>query len=167
MEYAGIGSRETPNKVLTTMKSLGIYFAMKGITLSTGAAKGADQAFAEGAAVAGGEIKLYLPWGNYEREFVNRIPCSVIVHKGDNNFDIVEKLHPAGKRLKPSVKKLHARNVSIIEGCSFVVCWTPDGKATGGTGMGIRIAFEMNIPVYNLYNPDDVELLKKLIEKLI
>ena len=32
-----------------------------------------------------------------------------------------------------------------------VVCWTRDGKATGGTGMGIRIARERDIPVFNLF----------------
>lgn len=35
---------------------------------------------------------------------------------------------------------------------SFVVCWTSDGKDSGGTGQALRIARDRNIPVYNLYN---------------
>ena len=34
---------------------------------------------------------------------------------------------------------------------NFVVCYTPDGKASGGTGQAIRIAEYYNIPIYNLF----------------
>ena len=35
---------------------------------------------------------------------------------------------------------------------SFVVCWTPGGEVTGGTGQALRIAADpqYNIPVFNL-----------------
>ena len=165
MKYAGIGSRETPDGILSLMYLIGMLFSVKGITLCTGAAKGADQAFVKGAVKMGGNIELYLPWSSYEKDFVNSIECKVYVHDGNTNFDIVERLHPAGNRLKDSVKKLHARNVSIIEGCDLVVCWTKDGKATGGTGMGIRIANELDIPVFNIHNEQDVGSFQKWLEE--
>src|SRR3546814_13024461 len=35
----------------------------------------------------------------------------------------------------------------------FVMPWTVDGGATGGTGQAIRIANSLNIPVLNLQRP--------------
>lgn len=32
----------------------------------------------------------------------------------------------------------------------FVLCWTKDGKASGGTGQAMRIAKDKNIPIFNL-----------------
>lgn len=64
--------------------------------------------------------------------------------------------HPAWDRCSQYAKNLHARNAAIILGkglddpVKFVVCWTKDGKATGGTGQGIRIAESLCIPVFNL-----------------
>jgi hypothetical protein len=51
---------------------------------------------------------------------------------------------------------MHARNVQIILGAKlsqpvqFVLCWTPRGKAVGGTAMGMRIAEAYGIEVRNL-----------------
>ena len=47
--YAGIGARKTPVYILSIMGTIGEYLAEKGWILNTGAAPGADQAFAEGA----------------------------------------------------------------------------------------------------------------------
>ena len=32
----------------------------------------------------------------------------------------------------------------------FVLCWTPNAKVVGGTGQGLRIALDYNIPIFNL-----------------
>ena len=45
----------------------------------------------------------------------------------------------------------------------FVVCWTKDGKASGGTGHALRIAEYYNIPVFNLKNEGALNDLKELI----
>lgn len=34
----------------------------------------------------------------------------------------------------------------------FIICWTKDGKASGGTGQAIRIANDYGVPVFNLKN---------------
>ncbi|MBB6125422.1 DUF736 family protein [Sphingobium subterraneum] len=35
----------------------------------------------------------------------------------------------------------------------FVLCWTADGEASGGTGQAIRIAAAHGVPVYNFQRP--------------
>ena len=71
-------------------------------------------------------------------------------------MEIAAPLHPAWNRCSPAVRKLHARNVSILLGETLdrpvdaAVCWTAEGRGTGGTGMAIRIAEAHGIPVFNL-----------------
>ena len=167
MKYAGIGSRETPLEVLNIMTTMAMVLGMKGYILSTGAAKGADQAFARGAMAVKSPVKLCLPWYSYESSFVDEVKntceTDIYVHEGYKHFELVKKFHPAADRLKNSVMKLHARNVEIVSGCDFVVCWTPGGAMKGGTAMGIRIANEFKIPVYNLANQSDCDSIMRLL----
>jgi hypothetical protein len=48
----------------------------------------------------------------------------------------------------------------------FVICWTSNGKDSGGTGQAIRIAKAFDIPVFNLYNKEDKDNLILLLHKL-
>jgi cell division GTPase FtsZ len=54
------------------------------------------------------------------------------------------------------VRKLHARNAMIVLGknlddpVDFIICWTPGGTGSGGTGQALRIARAYGIPVYDL-----------------
>lgn len=51
------------------------------------------------------------------------------------------------------------------EPCQVAICWTLDGaektttKETGGTGQAIHVATGYNIPVFNLKNENDEDLL--------
>ena len=36
----------------------------------------------------------------------------------------------------------------------FVICWTPGGSGSGGTGQAIRIAKDYQIPVFDLGSPE-------------
>jgi hypothetical protein len=47
-----------------------------------------------------------------------------------------------------------------------VVCWTSDGKASGGTGQAIRIAKYYEIPTYNLNNKEEKRDLTNLISNV-
>jgi hypothetical protein len=48
-----------------------------------------------------------------------------------------------------------------------VVCWTVDGKASGGTGQAMRIAKDYAIPIVNLYHQNQLdEWLDKINIKL-
>ena len=141
--YAGIGSRETPLKVLNRMDALATYLEDMGWTLRSGGAKGADTAFESGLF----DVK------NKEIFTANSdIP--------EEAFQMAEQFHPAWHACKDYARKLHARNGMIIFGqdmktpVNMIVCWTKDGKATGGTGQALRIADYYEIPVFNYFFPD-------------
>jgi hypothetical protein len=165
--YTGIGSRSTPMNILNLMTSIAIILETKEYCLRSGGADGADKAFEDGCINAFVKTKeIYLPWANF-----NNNP-SPLHHIHTDAYKLAEKYHPAWNRCSEGGKKLHARNVYQILGqdlntpSEFVICWTSDGKATGGTGQAIRIANDYNIPVYNLYNEKDKTLIIKLIASL-
>ena len=168
MKYAGIGSRQTPPEILKIMFDSAVILAQEGYICSTGACIGADQAFANGAVSMNGQIELCLPWASYESGWISTLPSILVQSKlllksHVAAYDSVNLFHPAAKKLKQAVVKLHARNYLIIEGSSFVICWTPEGKETGGTRQGIRVAKHLGIPVYNLGNPNTYDAFIKRI----
>jgi hypothetical protein len=159
MYYTGIGSRDTPENILTIMHHIGAYLATQGWTLRSGAASGADASFEEGAERAQGKGEIYLPWKNF-----NHHPSQL--HPGNHPFSVKEKsftssFHPAWKKCSPAVRLLHQRNTRAMVGMEtlhgemvqmskFVVCWTPQGLLKGGTAQALRIATAFNVPIINL-----------------
>ncbi len=144
MIISGIGARATPMDVLQTIEQVGLMLAMRGIHGRSGGAAGADTAFERGMRVINpaliqvfpGHIGHYLAWQRIAAQF-----------------------HPNWDACDEGVRKLHARNVAIMLGSSpdvrpepvnAVVCWTPGGAITGGTGQSLRIAAAYSIPVFNL-----------------
>lgn len=151
--YAGIGSRETPDDILKLMTRIAIGLSKKGYTLRSGSAKGADTAFEDGVIAVKGNARLYTA-----KSF---IPSWTQV--------FTDFFHPAPHNLKDYGRLLMCRNAMQILGengsepVQFVVCWTKDGKATGGTGQAIRIAEYFKIPVFNLKNEGALEALKEFV----
>ncbi len=149
--YAGIGSRQTPEDVLTVMYQLGHDLAEAGWILRSGHAHGADRAFEEGATAAGGVKRIYTA--------KNEIP--------DAWFELAEKHHPAWGACDKFARRLHARNGAIILGdelqdpVEFVVCWTQAGLVGGGTGQALRICEAREIPVFNLFHIQALTSLKE------
>jgi len=149
--YTGIGSRSTPEAVLSLIECIGSELAGVGYTLRSGGAVGADRAFERGCDYHFGTKEIYVPWGGF---------ASGVNVSDFDNFDeamkIAEKFHPAWDRCAEPVKKLHTRNVYQILGSDlntptdFVVCWTKDGSGAGGTGQALRIAKYLNIPIFDL-----------------
>lgn len=176
MYYAGIGSRRTPSHILDRMVWWGQRLASLGLILRSGAAPGADVAFESGCDLVGGEKEIFLPWKGFNgsRSQLYYIPQEV--------YEYSEPIFGSGwDYIKPSVKKLMARNAQQILGMNldqpvlFVLCYTSDGcttrrdrsKKTGGTGQAIAVASTNNIPVFNLANADDERrLLDFLLETL-
>ena len=154
--YAGIGSRETPSNVSNLLTQFAHHMANKAI-LRTGAARGADQAFMKGCYDGSGHAKIYLPWPGYELgSWVNGhtsglFGCFALIPP--EAYEMAASNHPAWDRCSRAVRNLHARNELIVHGISLdnpvdvVIAWTPDGKASGGTGQAIRSAQKANIPV--------------------
>ena len=165
--YTGIGSRKTPANVLREMEDISLTCYRLGWHLRSGGAKGADKAFESNAA---DRCVSYRPTDQMPQEA----------------YDIARKFYePYSKRefgrswssTKAITKGLMTRNVYQVLGddlntpSQFVICWTPDGcessetrtKATGGTGQAIAVATAFQVEVINLYNPDAIDRLEKMI----
>ena len=147
--YAGIGSRATPPDILEAMSNLAGHLAGQPWILRSGAAHGADTAFEDGCKEMNGRREIYLPWPSYNGHHSRFVPK----HQA---YGIAQKYHPAWDKLTQGGQKLMARNVHIVLGVylrdpvKFILCWTPDGKIKGGTGMALRMAEHMEIPIINL-----------------
>src|SRR3546814_15652105 len=89
-------------------------------------------------------------------------PAKAHILKGEHLAkarELAAKHHPAWDRLKESAQNLHTRNMGQVLGpkldkpARFLLPWTVDGGATGGTGQAIRICHALGIPVLNLQRP--------------
>lgn len=171
--YAGIGSRETPQKVLNFMIKLGYKLAKLGYTLRSGGANGADRCFEIGCDMTQGSKEIFVPWKGFNKSKSTLTPTKI-------HLDKASTLHPVWYNLTPAVQKLHARNTMQILGESldspveFVICWTKDGaetsdkvkRETGGTGLAIKLANRNKIRVYNLFNESSLIELKERLKGL-
>lgn len=156
MYYTGVGSRETPESVLSEMTRIAIALRIKGLKMRSGKAPGADTAFEIGA---GTEKQIFVPWDGFQG---GRLEYQV----WDECYEIASKFHPAWEYLGRGARALMARNVlqvlgpNLNEPSEFTICWTPDGaytqamrgKKTGGTGLAISISCANGVPVFNLKN---------------
>jgi len=152
--YAGIGSRSTPPEVQEQMRKIAFSLGNLGYTLRSGGAQGADSAFEEGCCNFSKEI--YLPW----KEF--RGNASPLYKSLPEHFQMAEKFHPTWNKLSQTARKMMARNCCQVLGyhlddpVDFVICWTPGGLGSGGTGQALRIAKHYNIKITDLGTPRQV-----------
>jgi len=162
--YAGIGSRRTPENILSDMIKIGYWLAKRDWTLRSGGADGADIAFEHGCDTIKGKKEIF-----YAHDA-----------KGDNTaMEIAKSLHPAWNRCSTFARLLHTRNVYQILGkdlktpVKIVICWTPDGcirhedktRDTGGTGMAISVASTNNIQILNLQRKNHHEKIMNLLKQ--
>lgn len=160
--YAGIGSRNTPADILDLMVQISSELDQDGWTLRSGGAGGADDAFETHAT----QKEIYVPWKGFNmREDSNDLLL-------DNLWawrEVSSKVHPAPERCSVGTQRLHGRNAFILLGpelndpVDMVICWTPKGEITGGTGLGIQIADAVDIPVFNLAKADAVDQLVEFV----
>jgi len=158
--YAGIGSRRTPAPMLELMTRIAATLARRGWVLRTGAAAGADQAFAAGARDADGALELFLPWPRFQGITHARLarPTAAAV-------ELAARHHPTWSRLSAGARALLARNGHQVLGVELdapahvLICWTPDASLTGdsaqagGTGQALRVAAHAGVRVVNLARP--------------
>jgi hypothetical protein len=168
LTYAGIGARTTPNNILVRMSHIAKRLEHQLFTVySGGAAEGADAAFIATIQF----YKVFMPARLFNYKTANRadfIDCSDL-YNWNEALQTVDKYHPAPHNLTPFARKLHARNAYCVLGedlkspVDFVLCWTPNAAITGGTGQGMRIAIDYNIPIFNLADPSVlIDVLKTL-----
>jgi len=144
--YAGIGSRETPSDILSIMtEKARILFIKHALTLRSGGAKGADSAFERGCDSVQGTKEIFRA-----------------ADATQDALDLAKEFHPAWNKCTEYAQKLHGRNMMIVLGADlqtpvdFILCWTPGGQFMGGTAQALRAALFYKIPVYNLFNSDDL-----------
>ena len=160
--YAGIGSRETPDDILTIFEQAGTYLAKKDFVLRSGGAKGADQSFK-----ANGRKEIYLPWYKFENSKSN------LIVKDPKAFEIAKQFHPYWHNLSQGAMKLQARNSHQVLGqdletpSTFIICWTKNGKGKGGTGQAIRIAKHYNIPIFDAGKYNNIDTIKSELRKFL
>lgn len=162
--YAGIGSRSTPEHIMTLMTKIAEILERKKYILRSGGAVGADTAFENGVT----RYKEIF----YRHSYSINGEENVYYKKSDLSFadKILKEYHPSYKKggngiKNTTAKELLSRNTfqifgvgEVTENSKFVICYTPDGAETvttydtGGTGQALRIASDYNIPVYNLKN---------------
>lgn len=148
--YAGIGSRETPVEVQQKMTEIASRLSRIDYVLYSGGAEGADSAFEKGAE----QKVIFLPWDNFNGRKVNEVDYV----QPPGNLDLVKQFHPNYLALGRRARALMSRNSYQVLGpdlqspVEFVLCWTKDGKASGGTGQALRIAKAYNIPVFNFFH---------------
>lgn len=159
--YAGIGSRKTPADICSLMSRLATALEKEGYTLRSGHADGADKAFESGVVSL---KEIYLPWKGFNGS------KSLLGKATEEAFEIAAKFHPNWTACSRAARALHARNCHQLLGLDlhspveFVVCWTKDGEASGGTGQALRIADAYGIPVFNMHNPENVKRILEFIE---
>jgi hypothetical protein len=169
--YAGIGTRQLTALQQVLCRKVGRWLAKQQWCLHTGAATGADQTFAEGAASVPekGFVILHRPWKSFEatwvedfRKRVAHFNDYVIDRKDTEARDFVKICHPAWQVLGGNFP-LMARNVRIIKPdariCRFVVAARSEfGEASGrgGTEFGIKLAQHLKVPVVELPREGDL-----------
>lgn len=157
MRVACIGSRDLTRAQVEQCQEIGALVVANGFELHSGNALGADQAFASGANSKHPElVHLHLPWSSYEQESVRPENHVYVYPFGNMKFyvDVAANAHPNWTNLKSAVRKLHARNGSILipNGKDVDVCiaWPSSRLGGGGTGQGMRIAQSRGIRLIDL-----------------
>lgn len=157
--YTGIGSRETPLAVQETMAKIAQELGAAGYVLRSGGANGADTAFELGAKRSNAKMEIVLPWNGFNKRYIDNV--NYFVHGYCPWAEqAAAAIHPNWSACSEAVRKLHTRNMlqlvdkEVKNPSKFVICWTKDGKASGGTGQAIRFAEALEIPVFNLKNQD-------------
>lgn len=162
--YAGIGSRKTPYEICQAMTALAKILDKCDYTLRSGHADGADIAFEEGA----NNKEIFLPWKGFNgsnSKFTEPTPEAIAVcRKLFRHFPGVSRA--SRLLLSRNMHQILGPIIDVSPKVKFVICWTEDGKASGGTGYAIKAAKHFDIPVYNLYNEVDKIKLAIIIEDI-
>lgn len=161
--FAGIGSRETPRDVQDEMGRMTREMESRGFRLRSGGADGADDAFEKGSTA--GNKEIFLPKAGFNGR------SQGILLRGEQYRraqEMAMNYHPnpdalfydGNLRRKPKfAAEAHTRNMGQMLGANLdrpskvVLCYTPDGAASGGTGQAIRVAEALGVPVLNMRRP--------------
>ena len=165
--YAGIGSRETPPDIREEIHEIVEFLNTKEMILLSGGAPGADFFFEEKA----DRKMIFLPWKRFNGNESHLYPGNDAQYDTytSDAYGIARQFHPRWDKLSEGAKSLMCRNsmqvlnIQVCEPVDFIVCWTKDGRASGGTGQALRIAKAYEVPIFNLYDPTAKSRLKTFV----
>lgn len=182
--YAGIGSRKTPPEIGYWMNEIGSFMASKDWILRSGAADGADSEFERGC--GNGPKEIYLPWPEFRGHKSplwwmcehTSMTALVMAERVWNDRLKNGQVQVPWLSLKEVTKKFMIRNCYQVLGAQLndasklIICWTPDGEASGGTGQALWLAkminesqkIDANIKVLNLSNETHRETIRNMIK---
>jgi hypothetical protein len=167
LHIACVGSRATPPLLLDWMQRAGAVLVRAGHSIVSGNAPGADQSWAFGGnSVDPTKVTLCLPWDGFEPHAIHPMNgvSTLGSPKGDHRHYYAEAAahHPAWAHMTPGGRRLHARNVMMVERVQLVLGWTD--WQTGGTKSTFELARRKGIPVSAVRVGEDVlALVKKMV----
>lgn len=168
--YTGVGSSRTPSDICALIISLAQYLATTGMILRTGANKGADQAFAAGAAEHREVYSPYTDAGGYSNGIV--ITDREIAEQA---LSIASRFHPDWKNYNDFARKAHTRCIYQVLGTdlqtasAYVICYgsvDDHGQIEGSTRTTVALAQARNIPVYNLHDLSTRSKFRKRLDEI-
>lgn len=146
------------------MRKIGKYLAEQGWVLRSGGAIGADSAFEQGCDSGRGKKEIFYASNNKGKIVTDK-------NVWEEAAKLAEGIHPAWEKCNEYARKLHSRNCFQVMGgdlcspVSLLICWTKNGKASGGTATAINLALRNNIPVYNLFFDNTLQELRNILLK--
>lgn len=177
--WTGVGSRDTPLELRSLMEITGTRMTQLGGRGRSGGARGPDEWFESGARsaeTAATRFDVYLPFEGFKGRYSSRMSSvwdSTHFPTYTTAQYIASTLHPNWKAcLNGGAYQYHTRNVFEVVGkrltrpSRIVIGYarTVRGVAQGGTGLAIRLAEKLDIPVLNLYNPQHLNLLQEFVD---
>lgn len=169
--YTSVGSRECPKSIADRFVEVCKRLANENYILRSGGADGIDSYSEFGCDLGCGEKEIYLPFKgfNQNESFLHLDNEEIFgIEILEKSLNLVKDIHPAFDKLTKTSCLLHQRNIHQILGqdlqtpSEFVICYTWNGKAVGGTATAMNLAKRLGIPVYNFYN-DGVEKFIELM----
>jgi len=149
--YAGIGTRDCPERIYNIFFEIGKILAYKGYTLRSGGARGSDEAFERGCDLHNGKKEIYLPYENF-----NNSESTLFRYNDDvdrKSEQLSEFYHTNYGALPFKNRCYIKRNNYQVLGhdletpADFVIGYT---RANSGTNYTFRVARNNNVPVCNL-----------------
>lgn len=146
--YSGIGSRKTPDNVLSMMTAISCNLEECGFRLRSGGAPKADTAFESGIKDSKNK-DIFLPWKGFNKN------QSQLYTVSKEALNLASVYHPNWNNCSRTARLFHGRNcyqvlgLMLDEPSDFVLCYTPNGAGSGGTGQAIRIATALHIPIFD------------------
>lgn len=171
MYYTGIGSRETPAKILEIMFKCARWFSQNNYILRSGKAAGADCAFQLGVQSVNGKAEIFIPWHRFSGDCRLSDKYDNIQGSNKEAEKIAMTIHPAWNRCSQGAKKLHTRNICQILGSDlktpslFVLYYANEvnGKPQGGTATAVNLAKSYNIPTINMLHNNWKQEIRSIV----